>query len=120
QRLSQCRRKIFAGIDELVALKLVLLVIELFVPAFSREQLLVGAPFDDLTAFEDQDLVGAPDRGEPVRDDEGRASPPQRSQSVLNQSFALAGETVSCFIKDKQFGIGENCPRDGDALSLPA
>lgn len=62
QRLGWRGREIFAGIDELVTLEFVLLVVELFVPAISREQLLVCATFDDLSAFQDQNLIGAANR----------------------------------------------------------
>src|SRR5437764_10665410 len=77
-------RKIFAGVDEPVALELVLLVVELLVPTVSREQFLVRATFDYAAAFQHKNLVGAADRGETVRDDEGRAPAPKPAQPILN------------------------------------
>src|SRR5690242_13032541 len=77
------RREVFAGINKLVALKLVLLVIELPVTPVRREQFFVSAALDDLTVFQHQDLIGAANRGEPVRDHEGGAPAAQLTQSVL-------------------------------------
>ena len=67
-------REVFAGIDEPIALEVVLLVVELAVAAVQRQQRLVRAALDDLAAFEDEDLIGAANRGQPVRDDERRAA----------------------------------------------
>src|SRR6185437_1145656 len=72
-RLGQFRREIFAWIDETVRLELVLLVVERPVAAAERDQLGVAAALDDLPAFQHEDLIGAADRREAMRDDEGRA-----------------------------------------------
>jgi hypothetical protein len=53
------RHEVFSGIDELVTLKLVLLVVELPVTPISREQFFVSSAFDDLTVFQHQDLIAA-------------------------------------------------------------
>src|SRR5205807_1025921 len=76
--------------------------------------------FDNLAAFQNQNLIGAADCREPVCDDESRAPASKRSQAILNQRFALAVETRGCFVKNQQLGIGEDGPRDRDALTLPA
>ena len=52
--------------------KLVLLVVERAVAAAEREQLGVRAALDDLAVLEHEDLIGAADRRQPVRDDERR------------------------------------------------
>src|SRR6266851_3375303 len=114
------RREVFAGIDKLVALKLVLLVVELPVSPVRLEQFLMSAALDNLTAFQHQDLIGTANRGKPVRDHERRAPASKLTQSVLNQGFTFAVQAGSCLIKDQQFGVGENGPRDSDALSLSA
>src|SRR5260370_36332141 len=119
QRL-RLRREVFAGIDKLVALKLVLFIVELPVSPVSLEQFLVSAALDNLTAFQHQDLIGTSNRRKPVRDHERRAPAARLTQSVLNQGFTFAVQAGSCLIKDQQFGVGENSPRDGDTLSLPA
>src|SRR5216684_4352290 len=112
------RGEVFAGIDKLVALKLVLLIVELPVSPVSLEQFLVSAALDNLTAFQYQDLIGTSNRRKPMRDHERRAPASKLTQSVLNQGFTFAVQAGSCLVKNQQFGIGENGPRDGDALSL--
>ena len=61
--------------------RLVLLVVERAVAAAEREELLVRAALDDLAVLEDEDLIGAADRRQAVRDDERRAALAQRSRS---------------------------------------
>src|SRR2546430_9480709 len=69
--------EILAGIDEAIALEIVLFIVELFVPAVGDEQLLMRAVFDNLAAFEYQNLIGAPNRRQTVRDHERRPAAPQ-------------------------------------------
>src|SRR5450830_219600 len=66
------RREVLARVDELVGFEVVLLVVERAVAAAQRDELRVRAPLDDLAVLEDQDLVRAADRRQPVRDDERR------------------------------------------------
>src|SRR5713101_13040 len=119
QRL-RLRREVFAGIDKLVALKLVLFIVELPVSPVRFEQFFMSAALNNLTAFQHQDLIGAANRRKPVSDHERRAPAAQLTQPVLNQGFAFAVQAGSCLVKDQQFGVGENGARDGDALSLSA
>src|ERR1700759_2295554 len=78
-------REIFAGVDELVALELVLLIVELLVLPGWGGQFVVLAALDDLARFEHENLVGASDGREAVRDDERRSTATQATQAVLNQ-----------------------------------
>src|SRR5262249_58233055 len=87
------RREVFAGIDEAVALESILLVVELAISAGSGKQLFVRSALDDLTGFEHENLIGALNRRQPVRDDERRAAATQRFEAVLNHRFAFAVET---------------------------
>src|SRR5438105_4787363 len=119
QRL-RLRREVFAGINKLVALKLVLFIVELPVSPVSLEQFFVSAALDNLTVFQHQDLIGTANRGQPVRDHESRAPAAKLAQSVLNQGFAFTVQAGCRLIKDQQFWIGENRARDGDALALSA
>src|SRR5450755_481298 len=112
--------EVFAGINELVALKLVLFIVELPVSPVLLEQFFMSAALDNLTAFQHQDLIGTSNRRKPMRDHERRAPASQLTQSVLNHGFTFAVQAGSCLIKDQQFGVGENGPCDGDALSLSA
>src|SRR6187200_515936 len=86
------RREVLAGINEAVALEAVLLVVQLPITPTRRQQLLVRPPLHDFSVLEDQDLIRALNRRQPVRDDERRASAPERSQTVLNERFTLAVE----------------------------
>ena len=108
------------GIDEAVALEVVLLVVELPVAAAAREQLVVRAALDDLAAFEHQNLIGAANRRQPVRDDERRPAVAQRSQAVLDHRLALAVEARRRFVEQQDPRIGENRARDRHALALAA
>src|ERR1041385_726117 len=91
-RRFRLRREVFAGIDEAVPLQLELLVVELAIPPAHREQLAMGAALDDFPALQHQDLIGAHDGGEPVRNDEGGAPRAQRAEAVLDQPLTLAVE----------------------------
>ena len=71
--LDRFRCEVLARIDEPIALEPVLLVVQLPVPASLVEQLVVRAALDDLAVLEHQNLVGAADGRQPVRDDERRA-----------------------------------------------
>src|SRR6476660_5258621 len=73
RRDLHCRglwREVLAGVDEAVGLERILLVIQRAVAAPEREQLLMGTAFDDLAVLQHEDLIGASDRRQPVRDDE--------------------------------------------------
>ena len=117
---DRLRREVLAGVDEAVLLEAVLLVVELPVAAVQREQLVVRAALDDLAVLEHQNLIGAPDRRQPVRDDERRAPLPQRPQAVLDQRLALAVEARRRLVEDQDARVRENRARDGDALPLAA
>jgi hypothetical protein len=80
----------------------------------------VRAAFDDLSMFEDEDLVRAPDGREAVRDDEGRPAEPQRTQAVLDDRLAFAVEARRRFVEHEDAGIGQDRARDRDALPLPS
>src|SRR6185436_2121026 len=95
------RREIFAGIDEPILLEPVLLVVELTVAPVVVEQFLVGAVLDDLAVLEHENLIGAADRGEAMRDDERRPAPSQGAQAVLDHLLALAVETGGGLVENE-------------------
>ena len=78
------------------------------------------AALDDLAALEHQDLIRAPNRRQPVRDDERRAALAQRPQAVLNQRLALAVEARRRLVEQQDARIGEDRARDRHALALAA
>ena len=47
----------------------------------------MGAPLNNASAFEHQNLIGPQNRGEPMRDNETRAMRHQVFQCLLNQPF---------------------------------
>ena len=100
--------------------KLYWLVVELPVAPVERQQLVVRAALDDLAVLEHQDLVGAADRRQPVRDDERRPALPQRAQAVLDQRLALAVEARRRLVEDQDARVGEDRARDRDPLALAA
>ena len=50
----------------------------------------VGAPLDDLAGFQHENLVGAADRGKPMRDDKRGAALLELLQPLLDERLALA------------------------------
>src|SRR5262245_27729969 len=90
--LVRLRGEVFTRVDESIRLKPVLLVVQLPVPPVERQQLDVCPPLDDLSPFEHQNLVGAPDCGETMGNDKRGAARTQTPQAVLNHLFALAVE----------------------------
>src|ERR1051325_11077982 len=119
-RLLRLRREVLARVDEAIALELVLLVVELPVAPIQVQQLRVRAALDDLAGFEHENLIGAADGREPMRDDERRAARPQPAQAVLNHLLALAVEAGGGFIQNEDARVGEDRARDRDALPLAA
>src|SRR6266487_3997609 len=83
------RSKVFSRIDEPILLEIVLLVVELAIPSIGLEQRFVRAALHNLPALEHQNLIGAANRRQPVRNYERGPSPAQRPQPVLNLGFAL-------------------------------
>ena len=78
------------------------------------------AALDDLAALEHQDLIGAPNRREPVRDHERRPPLPQRLQAVLDQRLALAVEARRRLVEDQDPRVGQDRARDRHPLALAA
>src|SRR5687768_935799 len=116
--LGQLRREVLAGIHESILLDLILLVVQLPISAVRREQLVVAAAFDDLPRLEHENLVGAPDCREAMRDDERRPPTAKRVQPVLDERLAFAVEARRRFVENQHARIRENSPRDGHTLAL--
>ncbi len=73
---------------------------------------------DNSSRLDDQNLIGAANRREPVGDDERRAPAHQLSEALLNQHFGFGIETRRRFIKDQNARIGQDRASDGNALAL--
>src|SRR5205085_5219737 len=113
-------QEVLAGVDVGIFLGAVLLLIQLPISAAEPDQLPVCAALDDLAALEHQDLIGALDRRQPVRDDERRSPVAQGAEAIADQRLALAVEARRGFVEDENSGVGEDRSRDRDALALPA
>lgn len=80
----------------------------------------MGAAFDDLAVFHDEDLVGAADGGEAMGDDEGGAAAHEVGETFLDHGFGFGVEAGGGFVEDEDAGVGEDGAGDGDALFLAA
>src|SRR4030095_2895461 len=116
----QFMRDILAMGEELIALEFVLLVVKLFVTPTGGEQRLVVAALDDLSIFQDQDLIRAANGREAVCNDKGRTPFTQRAQTLLNQGFAFAVQARGRLIQDQNLRVGQQRAGNSHALSLTA
>eukprot|EP01139_Manchomonas_bermudensis_P019579 Amastigsp_a676973_61.p2 type:complete len:755 gc:universal Amastigsp_a676973_61:2472-208(-) len=110
------------GAGLVVAAALELARHELFVEAVGGDELLVRALLDNTPLVDDDDKVCVPDRREPMRDDERRA-PAGLDHSIdclLDQMLALRVERRGCLVEEQQPRVEHECPRNRDALPLPA
>src|SRR6185437_17018610 len=114
------RRVILAGVHEPVDLESILLVVELTIAAARREELVLRPALHDAPFLEHQDLVGARDGGQPVRDHERGAPAAEAAQAIANERFALAVEARRRFVENQDARVGQNRARDRDALALAA
>src|SRR5581483_8934332 len=96
---------------------------EVRVAAVGREQLLVRPFLDDAAVLEDDDPVGAPDRREPVRDEDRRQSFRQLEEAVEEHRLRPYVEARGRLVEDEDAGAalhGHQGPGDRDPLPLPA
>src|SRR6476620_9960686 len=76
------------------------------------------AALHEPSPVEHEDLIGAENGRETMRDDECRTPVPQRVQPFLDQRLALAVQARRRFVEQEDRGICEKCPRDRDTLAL--
>ena len=113
-------RVAFAGGEKQVGLQAVLTVVKLAISSAQRVKLCVRAPLQDLTALNYEDLVGTPDRREPMRDDERRAALHQEAQALLDHRFGLRIERACRFVENEDTRLGQDGARNGKPLPLTA
>ena len=82
------------------------------------EQLALGAALDDLAVLDDEDLVGAADGREAVRDDDRRAAVQQPVERLLDQDLGRPVDVRRRLVEDEDARIGEQRARDRDQLPL--
>src|SRR5581483_5369235 len=69
-RSGRDRSRVLARVSKEIALEAILAIVQLTVATAEREQLVMAAALDHFAVLEDEDLVGALDRRQAVRDDE--------------------------------------------------
>ena len=93
--------------------------VQLIIPSFFFDELVVGPTLDDASLFQDHDTVGVLDRGQTVGDDEGGAPFHQRIHSRLHEGFGSGVDGRSSLVQDQYRRISHSCPGNGEELSLP-
>src|SRR5438445_11524510 len=75
---------------------------------------------NEASRLHDENFVGASNGGKPVRDYERCAPFHEVAQPFLNQRLRFRVQAGSSLVKNQDSRIGQNRPRNGDALLLPA
>lgn len=78
----------------------------------------MAARFGELPVVQDEDLVGVPDRAEPVGDDDLRA--PLAGQVGVDADLGDRVEVAGGLVEDQYGGAAGQCPGQCQALPLPA
>lgn len=81
-----------AGSKKEIRFEAVLPHVQVVIAAAKREERRMVAAFDDAPAFDNQNLVSAANRGEPMGDDERRASLHQLGQAALDHLLGFGVE----------------------------
>src|SRR5207248_3072458 len=100
--------------------RLELLVIEPRVDTAQRKQLLMAARLLDYSLLHHHDNIRHNNGGEPVRNNKGSSALHQALQRFLDERLRLRVERGGGFIQNKNPGVGEDGPGDGNTLFLPA
>src|ERR1700731_1164005 len=87
-------------------------------PASGVERFMRAA-LNDAPAFDDQNLLRAPNRRKPVRDRKRGAPAHQVAQPFLNQRLGFGIEARGSLVKNQNAWVGKNGARNGNALLLP-
>src|ERR1700722_349179 len=111
---SECRR---ARID---LLGTELQLVQLGVDALMREQLRVGPGLDNGPIAQHQDAVGTLDRGEPMRNHEGRTIAQQLLERRLDMALGGGIERRGGLIENQDRSVAQQGARYRNALALAA
>src|SRR5580658_5342904 len=103
-----------------VAFEGVLAGVEVIVTSARFQQLRMSAALLDKAAVDDQNLVGAPDGGKAVGNDECSAPTHKIGETFLDEGLGFGIETGGRFVEDKNPRIGKNGASDRDSLALTA
>ena len=78
------------------------------------------AALDNEAAFDDKNLIGAADGGEPVGDDEGGAALHELVEAGLDHGLRFGVERAGGFVENEDARLGKKGAGDGEALALAA
>src|SRR5690606_9647266 len=85
-----------------------------------RQQLVVGAEVDQLAAAQQQDLVGPPDLGQSVGDQQRGAAFEHPADGLLDQVLGGGVDGAGGVVEHEDRRVGQQRPRDGQPLALAA
>src|ERR1700680_4019576 len=71
------------------------------VASAAREQILVRSDFDDAATVDVENLMGAPDRAQSMRDDQGRATGQELIERFFDQALRVAVERTRRLVEDQ-------------------
>ena len=83
------------------------------------DKFIVGAYFDEMAVLQDENTVGTDDAGEPVGDYQGSTALHEAVQGFLDDGLVLGVHAGQGLVEDKDWGVLQEGPSDGDALPLP-
>ena len=93
-------------------------VVQFGVETARGEQLLVAALLHDVAVAHNQDEIGRADGGEPMRDDEGRASRHEPVHGLLDAQLGARVHRRGGLVQNEHAAVGQKGPGDGDELAL--
>src|SRR6185369_13292020 len=81
---------------------------------------IVRSPLDDAAIFDHQNLLGASNGGEAMRDDERGAAFHEVGEAFLDGGLRFGIQAAGSLVEDQDARVGKNGTGDGDALALSA
>ena len=74
--------------------------------------------FNDASVLDDDDLVGGPDRGEPMRDDQRRPPASASARASATSASDVESRCAVALVEDHDGRFGQQQPGDRQALPL--
>src|SRR5689334_11064388 len=90
------------------------------IAATGLDQRLMSAVLDQPAALEGEDAIGGTHGGKAMRDDQHRAATRDLLHVLLDDALALIVQRGCRLVEDEDARIGDERPRNRDALALPA
>ena len=88
------------------------------ISTFTRDEFLMSTAFRDGPVIENENLVGIPNRTQPVGDDQTRAA--AAAQGLIDEILGHRVERARCFVEHDERRIAHQRARDLQPLSLTA